>query len=657
MKTRIPLSILLTTGLTFIPLTTALATTIAGINSGKIVIPGGTGLTGGITTGGVSGGVEGGVSGGVDGGITTGGVSGGVSGGVTGGITGGGTSGGESNGGTAGGESAGGTAGGTSTGGTTGSSTGGVTETPAQSNIRVRPLIFASLDIQEKIINLTKGEMKNATSPMVLDDYRNGFKVNKQIKFDVGMGAALINSATRSLPGFTGIVGLAISRDNDIEFELIANNKEELDNLKMPDLPFTTDLLDQYKVGESVAFESMGGLILNIAGGTYGVYAGSTKVAEGGFKTEIKKLAQNKVLVQTIAKKIHSESVFTGAAILKLEAKVSTLASNGVSFLFDLNNASSKVAYEALLAGDATVAQELAEQSALSGVVNTESVNLDEITHSRGGSIGIPLLFSHKWSNGKIYGESERIDNLDNTVTELNYGVYFKGKNGRFLKHHKNLIRTFYSGVAVNKAADGAVRSQDQRATYLWSFENDSARKVGFDKIVKTLQQDLGLRNSFNPITSNKEKLGYVKVEASLDIPHSYTKALMDSTDDRTFADIMSKRAVSLISKYFAQDDLDGLCGISREDYRADCKDYFVRSTLRSVKRMKKILSQMKNSSDNTEFTKLHAKLGKQLVKNQFVLGTAMALDENCQLSYNLKVEGERLSQIAKKVPANPACR
>ncbi|MCM2349063.1 MAG: hypothetical protein NDI69_03520 [Bacteriovoracaceae bacterium] len=56
-------------------------------------------------------------------------------------------------------------------------------------------------------------------------------------------------------------------------------------------------------------------------------------------------------------------------------------------------------------------------------------------------------------------------------------------------------------------------------------------------------------------------------------------------------------------------------------------------------------------------FISLHSLMGKEVVKNQFVLGTFFALDSDCELSYNVKLEGRRLSRTIKKVPANPVCR
>jgi hypothetical protein len=65
----------------------------------------------------------------------------------------------------------------------------------------------------------------------------------------------------------------------------------------------------------------------------------------------------------------------------------------------------------------------------------------------------------------------------------------------------------------------------------------------------------------------------------------------------------------------------------------------------------------MKAAKNAANFTALHALVGKEVIKNQFVLGTLFALDTECSINYDLKLEGERISRVTKTVAANPNCR
>lgn len=122
----------------------------------------------------------------------------------------------------------------------------------------------------------------------------------------------------------------------------------------------------------------------------------------------------------------------------------------------------------------------------------------------------------------------------------------------------------------------------------------------------------------------------------------------------------MSKRAVSLISKYFAEGDVDDLCRNDDDEViygNSSCKDMLSRETVNALGKIKNLLVQMKAAKTPAQYTSLQALMGKEVVKNQFVLNTLFALDTDCKLTYQVKVEGQRISRLIKTVPANPACR
>lgn len=79
--------------------------------------------------------------------------------------------------------------------------------------------------------------------------------------------------------------------------------------------------------------------------------------------------------------------------------------------------------------------------------------------------------------------------------------------------------------------------------------------------------------------------------------------------------------------------------------------------TKKGLARIRSVLVSMKNVEDPAKLTELHAQIGKELVRNQFIMGTVFSQDTKCQISFKVKVEGQRLSQLNTKIPANPACR
>ncbi len=628
------------------------------------------GTTGG-DNGGTTGGDNGGTTGGDNGG-TTGGDNGGTTGGDEGGTTGGdegGTNGGDE-GGTNGGDE-GGETGGEEGGDNVGEEdeTGEVVETQDSSKpkkkvkVRVLPLVFGNYDIFKKVVNLTAGELQTANTPVILDDFKAGFQVSQMKSYNLGLGIApqvYVDNATGLMALSTGVVGLAATKNSLVQFERFIETEEEVSQMANLPIPYKKNQLDLYKTGESVYFENTGGMLFIGGVSVAGVFTGGSVVAEGGFKTFVTKTDHNKVSVQVVKTKINNTTLFTGFTVIKLDAASNKQLNRGFSYNFDLNSDAAIDAYERLLAGNAVPAQELSARGAFTGVVITDTFNNSQNVRSRGLTIGIPMVFIYNWSTGKTYGQTETLYHENNSKTDLNYGVYFKELNGRFFHKHKKLVRTFYSGKALNKTSKGSVISQDQLATYLWSYENDSSKSTTFKKALKTFQKDLGLRSVFNPSISPKEILGYMKLEAQVEIPESYTKRMIKAIDAGLVSDVMVKQSANLINDYFAKGDLDELCLNEDDEVIAQgpsCKDKLARQTKISLKKINSILSQMNKSANAAEFTALHALVGKEVVKNQFVLGTFFAMDSKCELSYKVKLEGERLSRVIKKVAANPDCR
>lgn len=527
---------------------------------------------------------------------------------------------------------------------------------------RVLPLVFGSYDVQNKVVNLTPGEFPNADAPVVLDDFRAGFKVTKFKSYDIGLGVAgrvFVENATGVLAASTGVIGLAVTKEKLVQFDRFVSSKDELANLKKLPIPFKAHELSLYQNGESVYYENLGGILFLGGVSSYGLSAGGSVAAQGGFKTLILKTSSDKAYVQVTKTNVKKLTLYTGLVVINLDKDFVTELNSGFSYSFDLTSKDAQVAYERLLAGNLIPAQELAAGGPFTGVTKIDNFSGQHGIQKSGFSFRIPLVFKHNWITGKFYGQSETLYQDDLAVTNLNYGVYFKEHNGNFFRKHKKLVRTFYSGKAVTEEKNGKVTT-DQLANYLWSYENDASDTKTFNKIMNVFHKDLGLKASFNPTLPTKEKIGYMNLEAKVEIPGSYTKTLMNAVKTKAFSETMSKKAISLISSYFAKGDVDELC-VNEDKVRIfakeKCKNELTKETVNALARIKGLLEEMSLAQGAAEFTSLHALVGKEVVRNQFVVGSLFALDTRCEVSFNVKLEGHRISRILKKVPANPSCR
>ena len=629
-----------------------------------------TGGNNGNSTGGNQGNSTGGNQGNSTGGSTTGSTEGGTTGGSTTGSTEGGSTGGETTGGSEGGTE-GGTEGGETAGGSEGGSEGGTTggETSERKlKGRILPLAFGHFDILTKAVNLTGYDAdelsRNSELPLMLNDYRMGFQVNQIRQWNVGLGLApqvYISGATGLASLATGLVGIAATKNRMVNYERFVSTEEELKNLNVLPLPYTLDSLDMYKNGESVYFENTGGVLYTALGGI-GAYVGGSIVSEGGFKTQVIKLAQEKALVSLTKTSVRKSSLFTGMAVINLDSTKIAQLNQGFTFEFDfsIGGADAEKAYEALLAGNVMEAQDLAVKGVF-GVRQIETNRNREVARRRGGAIGIPMVAIANWSTGKISGETTTQVYQDKTTTDVNYGVFVKENSSRFFLRHKNFLRSFYSAKAVTKNDAQKVVGTEEKAVFIWSHENDHSNSNRLNAALNVFHRDLGQKSVFSPAVQRSQTLGYVKLEAKVELPESFMKAVLVNASNGRTLDVMRANARSLIADYFAQGDLDNLCrdeeGENQEDLR-DCESRLARETNGSLAKMRGVIdSLLVRNSAPTAYTYNMAMLGRELIRNQFVLKSFLKMDERCQVAMELKLEGRRVNRMIKKVPANEACR
>ena len=554
------------------------------------------------------------------------------------------------------------------------------TQTTASNNqpeqklkVRVLPLAFGNYDILNKAVNLTSDEKLSGLSlkqdNITLDDFQNGFAVTQIRKYELGLGIApqiYLENATGLAALATGIAGIAAVKNSFVQYERLVNDERLVDDLPTLGIPYNYEKLQSYKPGESVFYESTGGMMYSIGAGVAGAFTGGSVVAEGGFRTFIKKDLNNTALVQITKTKIKKSSLFTGLGIYVLDSTKLDNVNNGFSYSFDFKIGGKNAinAYQELVKGNAIPAQKLSLNSLISGVAQVDSFDNNEITKSHGVSFGIPMIASVNSTTSKIVGQTNSLFNSDKSTTELNYGVYLKEQSGRFFLKHKQLVRSFYAGKAENFDSNKKLLSEDQTATYLWSYENDSGKSWKLKDALAKFHQDTGLRANFNPTYAKGENLSYIKLEVSAELPASYTQKLLSkSVSGSGISSVLMTNASKMLESYFSQGDLDNLCRTNESnellnETLSECKTRLQNETKSSVENINSILKEMSSKKENSaEFVKTYAQAGKELLKNQFVLNSLFALDTECELSYSVKVEGRRINKLTKKIPANLKCR
>ncbi|MFL5783220.1 MAG: hypothetical protein ACJ76H_01340, partial [Bacteriovoracaceae bacterium] len=389
--------------------------------------------------------------------------------------------------------------------------------------------------------------------------------------------------------------------------------------------------------------------------GLSALYAGGTVVADGGFHTLVKKTERG-ARVEITKANVRTVSLFAGAAVLKLDGTRVKQLNEGFAYEFDFTRGGNEAVkvYEQLLAGNIKKAQE----KSVTGVTRVNDVLGKEITKKRDISLGVPMVAIYNWSAGKTYGQTATKAYGDMTTTDLNYGVYFKEEKGRFFHKHKKITRAFYSTRATTKDASKNLLAVNDEANFLWSFESDAATSGSYKSALKLLHKDLGLQEEFNPLFDRGEKLRFVRLEANVKIPENYMSKLISQAITGRNRGKMQAEARNLIAKYFSHGDKLALC---QDDDTASeissCQRKYLNESLSAINKIQSGLLSLKTKKDASSYTYEVALLGKELLKNQFVMNSFLALDDTCQVNIEVKLEGRRVSRMLKSIPANKSCR
>jgi|GEM_PF-5368177 len=368
-------------------------------------------------------------------------------------------------------------------------------------SFKIVPLIFGDLDILTRTYNLTESETNKSNEEVILefDNFSNGFKVIKQVDWNIGLGIAGILSHT-SLPGVGVSIGLAPYAGSKVTFKNYVSDLKSLKNIERK-IPFKSSRALSMKNGESVLFEQTGGLFFGVGIGAYGLGVGSKVVIEGNFKTKVERLLNSKVRVTVVSDSIKKASVHTGALIASISANKEAQLSDGISYIVDLNKEEGKKIYELMMSGDFTLAEIKSAANDNSSVTRVESVKTKLNTNLKRASIGIPFI-SLSNGSGITLEHSLTQNHLDGNLTESQYGIYQKSKNGQFV-------------------------SKDREARFLWSYDDDHGTSRKMSKYLKTLRGKTGLSEFLNIVVQDEEKLGYSEINLNVALPGTYLEALL----------------------------------------------------------------------------------------------------------------------------------
>jgi len=556
-----------------------------------------------------------------------------------GGDDGGGDNGGGDNG---GGDNGGGDNGGGDNGGGDNGGGGSTSKPTVQLEYKVKPLGLFYYDAITRIFNLTP-EINDASAVNILDleKYEKGFKVQKFWTVLGGLGAQAqfyFSNATglQNLLGFS--IGLAPQKNKSALFTYFVKDTKEL-NLIKRHIPWKAEDLYEWSVGDSVAYESAGGMIFVAGAGIPFLKANTTIATQGSWRYYVQKIDDERVYVNATRAETKSAAAFAGTLALSVGEAALKDVGHGFSYEIDLSDFEAARAYEDMLKGNIVPLQKMAADS-LNPFVQTVQANANLLSGKMKGFVfGIP--FANVTTSKANFYSLSNIKNLkEGLVVNNEYGIYSREVIGRLVTHHKNRIKSFYGGVTKVTDKNDKLISVDNKVHFNWFFEKDHSDSKALNHAIEDVIQDTGLDYLQIKAPASSE-LGYVSVNLKVEADTHFTKALTGANRAAVFSG-MQKNMAGLIDLYFKAGDRHDLCVTDEQD----CKSRYTAESIRAIGKIKELSEALSANfgKDNKAFAQAYAKIGEQAWTNQFVFRAFLDQMRFCGSNVSYEVSGEKIS-------------
>ncbi|HAZ14902.1 MAG: hypothetical protein A2X86_21230 [Bdellovibrionales bacterium GWA2_49_15] len=528
------------------------------------------------------------------------------------------------------------------------------------------PLLFGDVDSITRIYNMSgmestlfKDTSDSDTQGLVeLDNYLNGFKVVKQIDYNLGVGVAGVLTHTY-LPGIGASIGIAPYGGSKMVYTNYASDESALKDLKRR-MPFKASEALELKVGESVLLDQKGGLFIGAGISAYGLGIGGKVIIEGHFKTYVERMTDEKVLASIFTDKVVGASVYTSAGILGLSQNRVRELSEGFNYIIDLSDETGRSAYEALVKGNLTQAEKVADLSPLRAVKRTETLQRKLVGNSRRLTLGIPFI-NLSVGEGLFLEHSYRVNHVDGLYTDMEYGIFQKSSSSRLITRHKSVSQVFVGGTAETKDQTLAVVSKLTEGKFSWKYDDDHGTSKKFNRYLRNLRGRTGLEEFLNVQIADKEKLGYTEINFNVTYPDLYVRYLLSQGRSDEFANNIQIRAHELMVEYFKdQVDQDRICpwNVGNDSLSAIgtkiCVKTFAKQIAKKTAQLSALIVATRGKQkDGKKFAKSLANLGELIWSNPFLFRSLVEQGRKCGLSAELVMTGKRISYLKRELVSN----
>jgi hypothetical protein len=398
-----------------------------------------------------------------------------------------------------------------------------------------------------------------------------------------------------------------------------------------------------------ISYDVQGGVIFSAGVGYAMTGLSGDYFARGDWTTYVEKIDEQKVYVKITNVTLSDFDLVAGNIIASETLSEFSKSDDMFSYIFDFSDPRAQNAYEAMIHGSVKEAEALA-------TTNPELAQLDltENGHTKGHQselfLGIPFL-NLSDTSGELYNFSDTLYHLDNSKSDVQYGLYWKEKDSDVFSRHSSVSTAFY-GIAYTDTPDPSSsggQTSGKYGKFILSIANDHSSGDSVQDALSQIVKQTGLRQQL-ALTSNPPSgdLEFTDLSLTVVLSEAATQVLMTSDVSGQFTE---KAAQASANDYFdRQGDPEVFCDANAPD---NCRDSITDDVISAVGQMQSALGQMNaavTSQDDAAFVSAYANFGKTMAKNEMTFGLVLKLIGSAQVDIVLQAEGSTISQLTQTI-------
>ena len=500
-----------------------------------------------------------------------------------------------------------------------------------------------------KVTNLTLHDSGKAiqdsgtVNSLVIDDYKNGFRVEKYNSLDAGLGLSghwwydNASGLQKIFFAYVGLIPVKGTKTFSSQYVLTKAQIRKVPLMSKP--PMKAQDLKSWTVGDSLTYMTSGGLISFTGAGFGPIASGITSIAKGTWSVFVQKTDESTAYVKITKGNLKSFAIDSNAGLVSLGTSQFNNADKGFSFLINIASDKGQKAYEDLVRGNVAGVQDLVKNNIAVRTVETSSVR--EKGKFINLFVGIPILLNSTFSAGTIQNVTNSDVKIDDSKISVDYGIYTRDSRTRVFNTHTYKTSVFYGADYTISNEKGTGRS------IFGKYSIDLADEDASSNDVRRFISEMVSKTGLNQVVTNVPKTGdldYAGAHIDFTISQDQTLTMIKAATHMSKTAFVSSQMKSVRAYVNSSRDPWNLC-VQSQGFKDDCADKLMKNSERIFGDMHDALIKMKANlwKNPATFTRAYAELGQAIAENAFALQSAIKLaGEGVEVYY--RIDGARVS-------------